>query len=140
MDLFYTLMLWAHFLGLALGGAAAFGHPVLGAVGAATPEARPHMMRASRVLTMLGRAGLALLVISGVVMMAQRFEAAAMPASFWIKMLLVMALIVNVVMAGLAARAAAAGDAGRAGRLPTHARISAALLVLLVLFAVLAFG
>jgi hypothetical protein len=140
MDILYKLLLWLHLTGLAMGGAAAFGHPVLGAIGARSPEARPHMMRASKALSGVGRAAIGILIVTGVIMVAQSYDLAALPITFWIKMVLVVALVANVITAGLAAKAMAAGNAALGSRLALQAKIGVALILLITLFAVLAFG
>ena len=109
MDIFYKALIWCHLLGIALGGAASFGHPVLGAIADSTPEARPFAMRAGKGLSSLGRAGIVALVVSGALMIWLAYDITAMPGVFWVKMALVVVLVVNVVMAGRAAKAMAGG-------------------------------
>lgn len=140
MDIVYKLLLWVHLMALAMGGAATFGHPVLGAIGASTPEARPHLMRVGRVITMIGRSAIVLLVLTGLAMMWLVHDWGAMSVAFWLKLLVVVALIANVIAAGLLAKRAAAGDVAAAARLPVLSKIGIGLLLLIVLFAVLTFS
>mgnify|MGYP001185016891 FL=1 len=139
MDIFYKALLWLHLLGIALGGAASFGHPVLGAIAQKTPEARPFVMRAGKGLSSMGRAGIAALVGSGALMIWLAWDITAMSGLFWAKMALVVVLIVNVVLAGRAAKALAGGDMSAAARLPAHGMIGVALMLLLLAFGILAF-
>ena len=139
MDLFYKLLIWCHLLGIALGGAASFGHPVVGAIADSTAEARPHMMRAAKVLGSVGRAGIGFLVISGALMLWLAHDLSTLGAVFWAKMALVVALVINVILASRASRALAGGDMSAAERLPVHAKIGVALMLLLLAFGVLAF-
>ncbi|GAB1480755.1 hypothetical protein MASR2M74_33380 [Paracoccaceae bacterium] len=139
MDILYKALIWCHLLGIALGGAASFGHPVLGAIADSTPEARPFVLRAGKALGALGRAGIVALVGSGVLMIWLAYDIRAMPAVFWVKMVLVVALVVNVVMAGLAAKAVAEGNTAAGARLPVHGVIGVALMLLLLAFGILSF-
>ena len=139
MDIFYKALIWCHLLGIALGGAASFGHPVLGAIADSTPEARPFAMRAGKGLSSLGRAGIVALVVSGALMIWLAYDITAMPGVFWVKMALVVVLVVNVVMAGRAAKAMAGGDMAAGARLPVHGMIGVALMLLLLAFGILAF-
>lgn len=139
MDMLYKILLWGHLLGIALGGAASFGHPVLGAIADSTPEARPHMMRAAKALGTIGRAGIGFLVVSGALMLWLAHDLSTLSGVFWAKMGLVVLLVGNVILASRAARALAGGDETAAARLPIHAMIGLALMLLLLAFGVLAF-
>lgn len=139
MDIGLKLLLWAHFVGLAMGGAPVFGHLVLGGVAARSPEARPHLMPVGKGITMIGRAGIAILILTGIAMTVIGFDVTSMPWTFWVKMLLVVLAVANIIYAGLLAKRAAGGDMAAAARLPMLGKVALVVVLLIVFFAVLTF-
>lgn len=141
MSLVETILLWLHFLSLALGAAAGFGIPVIGvAMDSAPPEGREVLAGRIRALQRMGHAGIGLLVLTGLALVWTDGGIAGDVRMFWIKMVLVALLFASIIGASRTARKALAGDAAAAERLPTFSKANVALMVLIVLFAVLAFG
>lgn len=136
------ILLWIHLGSLALGGAAAFGIPVVGSqMPSATDETRPLLFRIARRLSMLGRAAIAILLITGPLMLWLKYGWAAPNQTwFWIKMALVVVLLGVVIYAGINAARAEKGDRDAAMRAPTIG-IAAIIVYLAVIFAaVFSFG
>lgn len=136
MDLVFNLLLFAHFAGLML-VAAAF----IGLLGLLPGPGRDPGQSGSRFLTRLGHWGIIIAVLSGGLMIWQRYGGFdGISHWFWAKMGLLVVLAGAIVMSAISARAMRAGDAAAAARVRLGRIISAGALVLIVLFAVLAFG
>lgn len=140
MELIIKIALWAHFVALGVGGAATFGIPVAGRIMAgAGPAARPVIGPVIEALSGIGRKAIGILILSGVVLIWARYDASALPGAFWVKMLLVAALIVLVVFNVKNGKKARAGDMAAAARAPRLGQVGMALFALVVLAAVWAF-
>ncbi|GAB4282938.1 MAG: hypothetical protein Kow0058_01590 [Roseovarius sp.] len=141
MNILQNLLLWLHLVALAIGGAATFGLPVVGKVLATAPtEARPSLMAVARGLSTIGRGALVAVVLSGAVLLWMAQSWTGQSGWFWAKLLFVVLLSVVIVLAGLNARKLEAGDASAVARAPILGALAMALLLLIVLMAVLAFG
>jgi putative membrane protein len=142
MEVLNNLLLWVHFIGLAMGGAATFGIPMVAAqMAGAGPEARPALLKAMMAISKVSRAGLGALIVTGLLLVWLKFGGASgFTWWFWLKMALVVALIAAVVYAGINAKAAAGGDAAAARRGPRIGMVSLVLLLGIVLSAVFAFN
>jgi uncharacterized membrane protein len=142
MDVVNTILLWLHFIGLALGGAASFGIPVVGSrmMGAA-PETRPLLLGIVHGLSRVGRAGLGLLIVTGPLLIWLKFGGVGeISGWFWVKMVLVLLLIAGIIYSGLLLKRLEGGDASVAPRLPRLGMANTTVLVLIVLAAALTFG
>lgn len=142
MDAINTILLWLHFIGLALGGAASFGIPVVGSrMPSASPETRPLLMGIMHGLSRVGRAGLGVLIVTGPLMLWLKFGGVGdVSVWFWVKMLLVLLLIAGVIYSGILFKRLQGGDASVAPLMPRLGMANTAILVLIVLSAVLTFG
>ncbi len=141
MELVLTLAFWLHFVGLAAGGAASMGIPVIGAaMDRATPEQIPLLGDLAMRLSKVGRIGIGLLVLSGVVMIWGEGSLAFYNNWFWFKLVLVAVLIAAIVFASRNGRKALAGDARARALAPRLGALNLALLLLILLAAVLSFG
>jgi hypothetical protein len=139
MEFWQSLLLWLHFLSLGLGGAAVFGGLVLAAaIPKAPPESRPSLAAVRGRLVLLGRVGLALLILTGFLMV--QAHGAGQLIWFSLKMALVLALTASVVYAIPLGRKAQAGDATAIARMGQIVRLNSGLYVTIILTAVLAFG
>ena len=142
MDVLNNILFWLHLTGLALGGAATFGIPIVGSkMMTATAETRPLLFSITHGLSTIGRAGLATLIVTGPLMVWLKFG--GMTGFTWwftAKMVLVVLLLVVVIASGIFASRAEKGDVAAAKRLPVLGISGIVLLVLIVLCAVFAFN
>lgn len=140
MDLTNDLFLALHFLGLFMGGAAGFGLPVVGAVLGSTPaEHRPFVGKVARPLRIIGQSGVGLLIVTGVAIASIDEYWAVAPLLFWVKIVLVFALVASIIMATRAGARAMAGDAEAAGQAGLLGKVNIALVVAIVVIAALVF-
>lgn len=139
MEIVINILVWLHFLALAAGGAAAFGMPVVGArMASAPPEARPVLMGVMKGISTISRAGLATLIVTGLLIVWLKYGGVG-SVWFWIKMVLVAGLLAGVILGGINMKRAAAGDAEARRRGGLIGRINGLLLFAIVLAAVFAF-
>lgn len=98
MAMLYTPLLWLHFVGIGLGGAATFGSAIVGArAQGAPPELRPHFLAIVARLSSAGAMGLALLLLTGPLMIWIAGGIGADPLWFWAKMAIVAVLLAAVI-------------------------------------------
>lgn len=142
MDVVNTILLWLHFIGLAVGGAAAFGIPVVGSrMQSVAPEMRPTLLGITEGLSKVGRAGLGLLIITGPLMIWLKYGGfGTVSFWFWIKMLLVVLLLAGVIYSGMLLKRLKSGDASVAPMMPRLGMANTSILILIVLAAALTFG
>ena len=116
MELFLTLLLWLHFMGLAagLGGGIALSQTGPRLMTASDHE-RPLVWKLERAFSAIASAGVALLLVSGPLLVWLKYGGfEAMPPWFWVKMVLVViALPASRLMKSLLA------GSRPAGRMPT---------------------
>ena len=136
MDLAFDLLLFAHFLGLML-VATAF----VGLLGQLPGRGREPAQASNRYLTRLGHWGVIIAIVSGLLMIWQRYGGfGGISHWFWVKMLFLVVLTAGIVIAASSARKMRAGDAAAANRVRLGRIVAAVSLVGIVLSAVLAFG
>lgn len=141
MSLANDLAMTVHIVGLFMGGASAFGLPVIGALaGKAEPQHKPVLGRAVKPLKRIGHAGLGLLLLSGIMMATAGGVWSHGPLAFWLKLAAVIGLIAGIIVAGKTGARAMAGDAEAAAKMPMLSMGNIGLGVLIVLLAVLAFN
>jgi len=142
MDILINILFWIHLVALSLGGVASFGIPVVGRMmPTATNETRPVLFKIVDGLSMVGRAGLGLLIITGPLLVWLKFGGTAgFTAWFWAKMILVLLLLITVIYAGINGKAAEKGDMAAAKRSPVIGMAAMLLLLGVVLCAVFAFN
>ena len=134
------ILLMLHFFGLAAGFAASIGNFVVLQLISASPADAPVLGRVPQRLARVGQTGLALLWITGIVMVGNAGGGAEMPWTFWIKLALVIGVTAGVVLLDLTLKKVRSGDQAAAARLPLYGGVTGAMLVLIVVFAVIAFG
>jgi uncharacterized membrane protein len=140
MEYLIPFLFWVHLLALAIGGAAVFGLPVVGAkVATATPETRPTLFAIANQLSSIGRVALVLLLISGPLLFWLKYGWIAPSGWFWVKMVLVALLVVLVIIAGINAKNAQHGDIASAKRAPLLSMLAVGLYLLVIASAVLTF-
>lgn len=142
MDVLNNILFWIHLVALSLGGVASFGIPVVGRMmPTATNETRPVLFKVVNGLSMVGRAGLGLLIITGPLLVWLKFGGTSgFTAWFWAKMILVLLLLITVIYAGINGKAAEGGDMAAAKRSPLIGMVAIVLLLGVVLCAVFAFN
>ncbi len=142
MDIVNNLLFWLHLIGLGLGFTASFGIPVAGAqVAGATPEMRPTLFKVVNGLTRVGRIGFGVLIVTGPILFWLKWQGSA-PEMAWFtaKMVLVLAMLVFLIIAGITSKRAQTGDIEAGKRMPMLSMIGTGILVLIVLSAVFAFN
>jgi putative membrane protein len=142
MDILNNILFWLHLTALSAGGAAAFGMPVVGSMLAtATPELRPTLFSIAHGLSSVSRAALGVLIVTGPLLIWLKYGGAAgFSTWFWVKMVLVVLLLVDVIYIGVQMKRAETGDRAAAGMLPRLGAAATVLLILVVLSAVFTFG
>jgi uncharacterized membrane protein len=97
MNIVNEVLLFLHFLGLALGFSVSFGNMVMGSIiSRATPHEKTVLSRFPPTMSQLGRIGLALLWSTGVILVYTRWNGfAAFPWQFYIKLAAVVLLTVT---------------------------------------------
>ena len=141
MDIVIKLLFWLHIVALALGGAAAFGLPVVGSkMPTATPEMRPTLFKIMHGLSTVGRAGIGTLIVTGLLIIWLKHGGfGTVNFWFWIKMVLVVGLLGGVIYAGILGKRAEGGDMAAAQMSPRVGMVNMVLFLAVMLSAVLAF-
>jgi hypothetical protein len=139
-----TVLLILHFLGLGAGFAASIGNNlVIMLVAKAPPDEAAGLRRFPPVMLRVGDTGLVLLWITGLILLWSKYGGVdgfgALPWSFWAKIACVVLLTALIGMIHMAMARMKRGDMSVAARMPVYGRIGAVLLVLIVIFAVMAF-
>lgn len=142
MEILNNLLLWLHLTALAMGGAASFGMPFVGnQMSKATPETRPVLFAVAHGLSTVSRAGFAILIITGPLLIWLKFGGVS-GFTWWfsLKMVLVVLLLIDVIYLGMLMKRVEHGDAGAAGMMPRLGALGTVLLLGIVLSAVFAFN
>ena len=139
-----TTLLVLHFFGLGAGFAMAIGNNVAMMLTARMPPGEAAgLRRLSPILLNIGGAGLVLLWITGPILLWTKHGGVAgigeLPWTFWAKIACVVLLTVLFGLIHMTLARVRRGDVALAGRLPLYARTGAALLLLIVIFAVMTF-
>lgn len=139
-----TVLLILHFLGLGAGFAASIGNNlVIMLVAKAPPDEAAGLRRFPMAMLPISDIGLVFLWITGIIMLWTKYGGVdgfgALPWSFWAKIVCVVLLTGMIGMVHMAVGRMKRGDMSVAGRLPVYGRIGAVLLLLIVIFAVMAF-
>jgi hypothetical protein len=141
MQALIAILFSGHLIGLALGGAAGFGNAVVGQrLRAAGPDVREHLFGVAHGLSTLGMVGMALLIVTGPLLIWLQFGGVeALSWVFWLKMVLLVALIAGIVVMGRLEARAEGGDLSALKRMPIFGAVTILLLIGIVLCAVVAF-
>lgn len=141
MDVVSNLLFWIHLIGVALGGVAAFGIPLVGRrMPTATADTRPLLFSLLEAMSKVGRAAIGLLIVTGPLIVWLKFGMGGLSAWFWIKMVLVVLLLVGVIYAGINGKRVEKGDMAAARRAPIVGMFTAGTFLLILLSAVFAFN
>ena len=136
-----TILLILHFFGLGAGFVAGFGTFLVQTVINKSPSAdAADPLRVQRPLSLFGDAGLAILWVTGLVMVfARPGGLASLPSAFWWKLACVLALTAMVGVIHMTMARVRRGDVVAIGRLPIFGRLATTFLLLALVFAVVAF-
>lgn len=134
------ILLILHFLGFGAGMATSVGNFTIMQLIQASPGDAPVLSKVPPVLARVGQVGLAVLWLTGVIMV---WTISGGPGNlnwaFWVKLAGVVLLTAVAIYLDLTIRKVRAGDTAAAAQLPLFGRIAAGLLLLIVIFAVIAF-
>jgi hypothetical protein len=134
------ILIMLHFFGLAAGFASGIGNAVVMQLIGASPADAPVLGKIPPILARIGQTGLAVLWITGIILVWTQWGGPGnLPPVFWVKLALVVVFTGLIVMMGITAKRIAAGDRSAASRMPLYGRVSGGIVVLIVIFAVLAF-
>jgi uncharacterized membrane protein len=142
MEILNNILLWIHLMALVAGGAGSVAMPAIAAqMGTAPPDARPVLGAVQRRIVMVGRAAVAVLLVTGPLMFWLKWDFTA-PSMTWfgIKMLFVLLLLVGLIVGGMNMKKAAQGDAGARTLMMRMGMLTSASLLIIVLAAVFAFN
>lgn len=135
------ILLILHLLGFGAGTASAVSNGVAAALAARSPENAPAYARVGDVVSRFGDVGLVLLWLTGLIMIWSVYGGpGVLPTLFWLKIAGVVALTLALGMVHMRKAQARRGDASAARQIPVFGQITAALLVVVVVLAVLAFS
>jgi hypothetical protein len=141
-----TILLILHLLGFGMGFAVSLGNNLVMMLAVkAPPEQAAGLRRFPPVMARFGDIGLVLLWVTGVIMIFTKYggiegiAALPNPEAFWAKIICVLLItaLVGIIHATVAKMNR--GDMSVAGRMPTLGKIGAILLLLILVFAVMAF-
>jgi len=140
-----TILLILHFLGLGAGFAASIGNNLVMVLIAKSPPAEAAGLRRFPTAMMpIGDIGLVLLWITGIALLWTKYGGVdafgALPWPFWAKIVCVVLMTLLVGMIHMAVGRIRRGNMAVAARMPAYGRIGAVLLLLIVIFAVMAFN
>jgi hypothetical protein len=134
------ILLILHFFGFGAGMAASVGNFTIMQLIQASPGDAPVLSRVPPVLARVGQVGLAVLWLTGIVMVWSIWGGpGSLNWAFWVKFAAVVLLTGVAVYLDLTIRKVRAGDTAAAASLPIFGRVAAGLLALIVVFAVIAF-
>lgn len=142
MEILNTLLYWLHFMGLSLGGVAAFGIPLTSArIASADPAARPALAQVIEVFSKVGSSGMGILILTGAIMIFSRIGGfGGQSPWFYAKLSLVAALVGLIVVNKKLGAKAMQGDAQAAALARKLSKVGILLLAAIVFSAVKAFG
>lgn len=140
-----TTLLVLHLLGFGAGFAMSAGNNIAMMLAARAPaEEAAGLRRFSPVMLNVGGTGLVVLWITGPILLWTKYGGASgialLPWAFWAKIACVVLLTVLFGLIHMTLAKIKRGDTALAARIPLYARTGAAILLLIVIFAVLAFN
>ena len=134
------VLLILHLLGFGAGAGGSLGNFLITGLIGANPGDAPALNRMRLLLARTGQTALALLWLTGIILIWSKWGGPAyVPQLFWFKLLLVVVMTALVVVMDLTFKAVRGGNMALAPRLPILGMAAAALLILIVVIAVFAF-
>jgi uncharacterized membrane protein len=134
------ILLILHFLGFGAGMAASVGNFTIMQLVRNSPGDAPVLTKVPPLLARVGQVGLGVLWITGIVMVWAVWGGPEnLGWAFWVKFVCVVLLTAVAIYLDLTVKKVRAGNTAAAAQLPLFGRIAAGLLLLIVIFAVIAF-
>lgn len=141
MDILVNILLWLHIVALVVGGTNAVVMPVIGSkMATATPEVRATLFSISDRLANFGKGAIAVLLITGPLMLWLRYGWTVPNIWFWVKMALIVVMLVGISLAATNGKKAQQGDMAAAGRAKQAGMVIALAFLGVLLSAVFTFG
>lgn len=135
------ILLMLHLFGFGAAFSSAVGNSIILMLVTSAPADAPVLGRVPPRLVRAGEVGLAFLWITGPIMIWTKHGGLGnLPWAFWVKLLCVIGVTAVVIMLDVLLRRAQSGDEAARALIPFYGRVAGALLLLVVIFAVLAFG
>jgi phosphoglycerol transferase MdoB-like AlkP superfamily enzyme len=136
------ILLFLHFVGLMLGATGGFGSAlVMRRAQGMAPDAAQTLRQLGPTLANLSAAGVALLWITGLVMVWSQWDGpGSLPGLFWLKFVFVLTLTAAVALIHMTYADIRRGNAAAAARLPKLGPVAGVSALLAVLFACFAFS
>ena len=134
------ILLILHFLGFGAGMASSVGNFTIMQLIQSSPGDAPVLTKVPPLLARIGQVGLGVLWITGIIMVWSVWGGPEnLDWAFWVKFACVVLLTGVAVYLDLTVKKVRAGNVAAAAQLPLFGRIAAGLLLLIVIFAVIAF-
>lgn len=141
MDILVNILLWLHIVALVVGGTNAVVMPVIGSkMATATPEVRTTLFSVGDRLADFGKGAMAVLLITGPLMLWLRYGWTPPNGWFWVKMALIVVMLVGISLAAINSKKAQQGDMAAAGRAKQAGMVIALAFLGVLLSAVFTFG
>jgi putative membrane protein len=141
MDILVNILLWLHIVALVVGGTNSVVMPVIGSkMATATPEVRATLFSMADRLANFGKGAIAVLLITGPLMLWLRYGWTPPSFWFWVKMALIVVMLVGISLAAANGKKAQKGDMAAAGRAKQAGMVTALAFLGVLLSAVFAFG
>jgi hypothetical protein len=142
-----TILLILHLLGFGMGFAVSLANNVvMMLLPNVPPEQAAGLRRFSPIMARIGDVGVVLLLVTGVTLLFTKYGGFAgvavlpNPQAFWAKMICVLLIIGLVGLIHMTVARIQRGDMSAAGRMPSLGKAGAILLLLILVFAVVAFN
>lgn len=140
MDIVNDILLWLHIVALVVGGTNSVAMPVIGSkMPSATPEIRATLFSIADRLATFGKGAMAVLLVTGPLLLWLRHGWAIPNFWFWVKMALVVVMLVTISLSSINLKKARQGDMAAAQKAEQFGRITAVAFLGVLLTAVLAF-
>lgn len=136
-----AVLVFVHFLGLALGFSTSFANATMGAmIGKSEPSERPILAKFPPKMSMLGKIGVTLLWISGLALVFGKWGGmSGFGWPFYVKLAAVVLLTICVVVISILEGKMKRGDSSAAAKIPTVGKFAMTFALTALVFAVVSF-
>lgn len=140
MNILVDILLWLHIIALVVGGTNSVMLPVIGGrMASASPEMRETLFSITEQLAKFGKGAMAVLLITGPLMLWLHFGWVPPNFWFWVKMALIVVMLVSISLAEANGRKALHGDMAAAEKASRFGMLTAVAFLGVLLTAVIAF-